>query len=136
MKLISCTMLRTLSDKIAECQAHAETCARKAAEAPTDKVRDDYLRLQQHWLTLARSYDLEERLDDFSKERDRHQYRLFIYNQDGQIAGTPFAISAANDEEALAKAEAVRGSLVAELLDVRTMRIVRRFPRKGQVAPP
>lgn len=89
-------MLRKLSDEIADCHAHAETCARKAAEAPTDQERDDYLRLAQHWLALARSYELGERLD-FSKEnaRRRHEYRLFIYNQDGQKAGTPFAISAA-----------------------------------------
>jgi hypothetical protein len=127
-------MLRKLSDEIADCHAHAQTCAQKAAEAPTDQDREDYLRLQQHWLTLARSYELGERLDDFSKEnaRRRHEYRLFIYNQDGQIAGTPFAISAAGDEEALAKAEAVRGSLAAELLNVHSMRIVRRFPRNGK----
>lgn len=127
-------MLRKLSNEIADCHAQAETCARKAAKAATDRERGDYLRLQQRWLTLARSYELEGRLDDFSKDnaRRRHEYRLFIYNQDGQIAGTPFAISAASDEEALAKAETVRGSLAAELLNVHSMRIVRRLPRNGK----
>jgi hypothetical protein len=111
-------MLRKLSNEIAECYAHAETCARKAAEATTDHERDGYLGLQQHWLTLARSREFTERLGDFTKENKRrlaefdqkstspHEYRLFTYNKDGQIVGPPVAISALNDDEATAKAEA------------------------------
>jgi hypothetical protein len=111
-------MLRKLGGEMADCHAHAESCARKAAEATTDQERDDYLGLQQHWLTLARSYEFSERLDDFSKENTRrraefdrenasvHEYRLFTYNQDGQIVGPPVALSAPNVDEAIAKAEA------------------------------
>jgi hypothetical protein len=111
-------MLRKLSNEIADCYAHAETCARKAAEATTDHERDGYLGLEQHWLTLARSREFTERLRDFTKENtqrraefDRksaspHEYRLLTYNQDGQIVWPPVAISALNDDEAIAKAEA------------------------------
>jgi hypothetical protein len=110
-------MLRKLSNEIAACHAHAENCARKAAEASTDHERDGYLGLQQHWLTLASSFEFTERLGDFAKESARrraefdpqgaspHDYRLFTY-QDGQIVGPPVAISAPNDDEAIAKAEA------------------------------
>jgi hypothetical protein len=111
-------MLRKLSNEIADCYAHAEICARKAAEATTDHERDGYLGLQHHWLTLARSREFTERLSDFTKENTRrraefdrnsashHKCRLFTYNQDGQIEGPPVAISALNDDEATAKAEA------------------------------
>jgi hypothetical protein len=134
-------MSRELSNEIAGCHAHAETCVRKAAEAASDRERDDYLRLQQCWLSLARSREVGERLDDFLKKNARRQaefdrvshreYRLFIYNQHGQIVEAP-VISAVNYEEAAEKAEAIRGSSLAELLNVNTMRIVRHFPRTGK----
>jgi hypothetical protein len=111
-------MLQKLSNEIADCYAHADSCARKAAEATTDHERDGYLGLQQNWLTLARSREFTERLGDFTKENSRrraefdrksashHEYRLLAYNQDGQIVGPPVAVSALNDDEAIAKAEA------------------------------
>jgi hypothetical protein len=111
-------MLRKLSNEIADCYAQAETCARNAAEATTDHERDGYLDLQEHWLTLARSREFTERLGDFTRENTRHraefgrksasphEYRLLTCNQDGQIVGPPVAISALNDDEAIAKAEA------------------------------
>jgi hypothetical protein len=61
-------MLRRLSKEASDCYAHAENCARKAAEATTEERRGDFLRLQQGWLNLALSYDFAERLRDFSKE--------------------------------------------------------------------
>ncbi|HEY2534004.1 MAG TPA: hypothetical protein VGJ20_39790 [Xanthobacteraceae bacterium] len=91
---------------------------KRRPKPPTDKECDGYLGLEQHWLTLARSYEFSERLNDFSKgnarrraEFDResaspHEYRLFTYNQDGQIVGPPVVISAPNDDEAVARAEA------------------------------
>jgi hypothetical protein len=111
-------MLRKLSNEIVDCYAHADTCARKAAEATTDHERDGYLDLREHWLTLARSREFTERLGDFTRENTRrraefgrksaspHEYRLLTCNQDGQIVGPPVAISAPNDDEAIAKAEA------------------------------
>jgi hypothetical protein len=39
-------------------------------------------------------------------------------------------ISAANDDEAIAQAEVIRGSLAAELLDFDGLRIVKQLPPK------
>jgi hypothetical protein len=47
-------MLRRLSSDIADCHAHAEARTRKAVEATSAQERNDYLRLQQHWLTNSR----------------------------------------------------------------------------------
>jgi hypothetical protein len=44
--------------------------------------------------------------------------------EDGQLIGPAKIIHAANDAEAIAHAEAIRGSLSAELLDVEGLRIV------------
>ena len=57
-----------------------------------------------------------------------HGYRLFVYSQDGQVIGPAKLISAANDTEAIAQAEAIRGSLAAELLDYDGLRIVKYLP--------
>jgi hypothetical protein len=67
-----------------------------------------------------------------------HDYRLFIYNENGQVTGAAQVISAANDDEAIAQAEAIRGSLAAEVLDFDGLRIVRRLPpkEKARLKPP
>jgi len=52
-------------------------------------------------------------------------YRLFVYRKDGQLIGPAMVIHAAKDTEAIAQAEAVRGSLAAEVLDVDSLRIVK-----------
>jgi hypothetical protein len=72
-----CAMLRQLGKEVSDCYAQAEECARKAAEATTDQARIDYLRLHQHWLTLARSYELGERLVNFSKENARRRAEFY-----------------------------------------------------------
>jgi hypothetical protein len=55
-------------------------------------------------------------------------YRLFVYREDGQLVGPPTIIHAANDTEAIAQAEAIRGPLAAELLDVEGLRVVKYLP--------
>jgi hypothetical protein len=62
------------------------------------------------------------------------EYRLFVYGEDGRIVGIAKVISAANDSEAIAQAEAIRGSWAAELLDVDDMRIVKRLPPNGKAS--
>jgi hypothetical protein len=56
-----------------------------------------------------------------------HDYRLFVYNESGQVVGNARIITAANDAEAIVQAEAMRGSLAAELLDFDGLRIVKRL---------
>jgi hypothetical protein len=55
-------------------------------------------------------------------------YRLFVYNQNGQVVAPAKAISAANDSEAIAQAETIHGSFAAELLDFDSLRIVKYLP--------
>jgi hypothetical protein len=53
-----------------------------------------------------------------------HGYRLFVYSEGGQLIGAAKVIHAANDADAIAQAEALRGSLAGALLDVEGLRIV------------
>ena len=69
-------MLRNLSEEICECYRHAEDCARKAAGQSCQKLRQDFLDLEQRWLSLARSYEFTERLTDFSDETKRISDKL------------------------------------------------------------
>ena len=62
-------------------------------------------------------------------------YRLFIYSDDGQLIGPAKIIHAANDTEAIAQAEVVRGSLAAELLDIEGLRIVKYLSGHGKAPP-
>jgi hypothetical protein len=59
-------------------------------------------------------------------------YRLFVYRDDGQLVGSAVIIDAANDDEAIAQAEVVRGSFAAELLDIEGLRIVTYLPGRAK----
>ena len=65
------------------------------------------------------------------------RYRLFVYRDDGRPLGAAIAIHAADDAEAIAQAERMRGSFPAELLDVEGLRIVKylnRTPSQGLIS--
>jgi hypothetical protein len=66
------------------------------------------------------------------------RYRLFVYREDGRPLGAATVIHAADDAEAIARAERMRGSLPAELLDVEGLRIVKylnsRTPSRGLIS--
>jgi hypothetical protein len=62
-------MLVGLSDQVRECLRHAEGCARQAEAQSDPRLRQDFLEMEARWLKLARSYELTERLADFSKLR-------------------------------------------------------------------
>jgi hypothetical protein len=64
-------MLNSLSEHIRDCYAHAEDCARKAAAQTDSQLKQDFLDMERRWLTLAKSYELSQRLDDFSDEAGR-----------------------------------------------------------------
>jgi hypothetical protein len=57
-------MLKSASEEIRNCYAHAETCARQAAEQTDPKLREDLLALKAAWLKLARlrETDLSDRI--------------------------------------------------------------------------
>jgi hypothetical protein len=69
-------MLRQLSSEVRDCYARAEDCALSAAEAATDKARNDFLRLERSWLALARSYKFLEPLGLFTAQNKRWQGEL------------------------------------------------------------
>lgn len=51
-----------LSKEIEECRAHAAHCARQAKNAACPDIREDFLRLEQNWRQLARSYEVARRI--------------------------------------------------------------------------
>jgi hypothetical protein len=78
-------MLEKLSDQIRDCYAHATECARKAAAQTDPQLKQDFLDMERRWLTLAKSYELSQRLDDFSDETGRRAGRL--PNSKGKVPG-------------------------------------------------
>ena len=61
-------------------------------------------------------------------------YRLFVYSDDGRLIGPGIIVHAADDGEAVAEAEAMRGPFAAELLDVEGLRIVKYLPGNGEAS--
>ena len=61
-------------------------------------------------------------------------YRLFVYDENGHVVGPALVITAANDSEAIAQAEALHGSFAAELLDFDGLRVVKRLPPNGKAS--
>lgn len=53
-------MTGDLTKAIDECREHAAYCARKAKSVFEQDAREDFLRLEQSWLQLARSYEFAQ----------------------------------------------------------------------------
>jgi hypothetical protein len=64
-------MLENVSQQIRDCYERAEECARKAAAQTDPGLKQDFLDMERRGLTLAWSYELSDRLGDFSKEAHR-----------------------------------------------------------------
>jgi len=52
----------SLTKEIEDCQAHAAHCAGRARIAACPDIREDFLRLEQNWLQLARSYQIAQQI--------------------------------------------------------------------------
>jgi hypothetical protein len=52
----------SLTKEIEGCRAHAAHCALQARNAACADIREDFLRLEQNWLQLARSYEIAQRI--------------------------------------------------------------------------
>ena len=61
-------MLQKLSEQIAHCYQRASECRAKAANAVNEAASQEYYELERRWLMLARSYELSERITEFSGE--------------------------------------------------------------------
>jgi hypothetical protein len=64
-----------LTEQIRECLQGAEQCARQAAAQSDPKLKAEFLKLEQRWLALARSYEFTEGLTQPSFEPPKQQRR-------------------------------------------------------------
>jgi hypothetical protein len=55
-------MAHSLTKEIEDCLAHAAHCACQAKDATCPGIREDFLRLEQNWLQLARSYEIAQQI--------------------------------------------------------------------------
>jgi hypothetical protein len=61
--------------RLADCYQHA-TYARERAEQAHDEItKQDFLDMQRRWLSLAHSYELAERISDFTENIPRRHDR-------------------------------------------------------------
>ena len=76
-------MLVKLGEQAHECRLYADCCAAKAELQTDPKLRQVYLRMQQRWLSLARSYEFSKRLEFLSAAEERNkETRLMLVGQE------------------------------------------------------
>lgn len=68
-------MLYSLSKQISHCYFRAAECRERAARCLSPADRQFYAEREQSWLTLARSYEFQERLNRMVKELRRSEWR-------------------------------------------------------------
>jgi hypothetical protein len=66
-------MLNKVKEEIAECYRLAAESREKAEQSTDPDMKRDLLALERSWLFLAGSYELSERLSDFSDEAQRRK---------------------------------------------------------------
>jgi hypothetical protein len=66
-------MLKKVTDEVADCHRHAAHCREKADKTSDPEMKRDLLALERSWLFLASSYQLSERLSDFTDEAGRRK---------------------------------------------------------------
>ena len=60
-------MLEQLSEQIRECLQHAANAKAKADATDDAASKAEFLKMEEHWLILARSYGFTESLEDFTR---------------------------------------------------------------------
>jgi hypothetical protein len=60
-------MFVSLSREARECCLYAEQCADRARLQSDPKLRQDFLDMEQRWISLARCYEFPERLEFLSR---------------------------------------------------------------------
>jgi hypothetical protein len=58
-------MLENPSEKVRNCLRHAEQCGHRAKIEPDPNLARDYLDMERHWRSLARSYQFSESFNIF-----------------------------------------------------------------------
>jgi PleD family two-component response regulator len=64
-------LLQNLSDKIRLCYERALEARERADEMLDPEAKADFLNTERRWLQLARSYEFNDRLGDFTQENVR-----------------------------------------------------------------
>jgi hypothetical protein len=59
-------MFVSVSTEARECRLYAAQCADRARLQSDPKLREDFLDMEQRWLSLARCYEFPERLEFLS----------------------------------------------------------------------
>ena len=59
-------MLEQLSDRVKECLEYAANARAKADETDDPASKAEFLKMEEHWLILARSHGFSESLEDFT----------------------------------------------------------------------
>ena len=76
-------MFVKLGEQAHECRLYADRCAAQAELQTDPKLRQVYLRMQQRWLSLARSYEFSKRLEFLSAAEERNkETRLMLVGQE------------------------------------------------------
>ena len=70
-------MLQKLSQQVTDCHRHAREAGEQAEHAVNEAERLDYLAMERRWLLLAESYELVQRLSNFSSEAKKHAAAFF-----------------------------------------------------------
>jgi hypothetical protein len=68
-------MASFLTKEIEDCLAHAAHCARQAKDTTSPGIREDFLRLEQNWRLLARSYEIARQIAADGINSDAHRPR-------------------------------------------------------------
>jgi hypothetical protein len=65
-------MFAYLNQEIKKCLVKARDCAQKAADQTDPKLKQDLLKLEEHWLSVARSYSkrISHDMDDLNQTFD------------------------------------------------------------------
>jgi hypothetical protein len=66
-------MLLKLTGEIAECYRHATDARERAKTACNAATKQDFLDMEQRWLSLAHSYEFAERHSKFTTEVERRR---------------------------------------------------------------
>jgi hypothetical protein len=61
-------MLQKVSEPIAYCYQHPSECRAKAGDAFNEAAKQEFFDMEHRWLMLARSYELSDRITDYTNE--------------------------------------------------------------------
>jgi hypothetical protein len=83
-------MLYSLSRQISHCYFRAAECRERAALCLSPADRQFYTEREQSWLTLARSYEFQERLNRMVTELRRREWRDDLPPEHSLLIKPPF----------------------------------------------